>query len=57
MKPMVKIDFQRMGKAFQRHIRQKAARCGGTIVYLRNGKLMEEDPKTHVLKQIAYKID
>jgi hypothetical protein len=59
MKPVVNIDFQRMGKAFQQHVREKAARFGSTIVYLKNGVLIEEDPRTHehrVLKQIACKI-
>lgn len=58
MKSMVNIDFQRMGKAFQQHVRQKAARSGSTIVYLKNGMLTEEDPKTHqlrILKQVDYK--
>lgn len=51
-------DFPEHGKALQQHVRQKAARFGSTIVYLKNGMLLEEDPKTHqhrVLKQIAYK--
>lgn len=58
MSSKVNIDFQRMAKALQRHVREKAARSGSTIVYLKDGILMEEDPKTHrILKQISYKID
>jgi hypothetical protein len=59
MKSRVNIDFLRMGKAFQQHVRQKAARFGSTIVYLKNGMLLEEDPKRHehrVFKQIDHNI-
>lgn len=60
MKSQVNIDFQRMGEALRQHVRQKAARSGSTIVYLKNSMLIEEDPKTHqqrILKQIDDKIN
>lgn len=50
----VNIDFQIMAKAMREHVRNKATRAGSTIVYKKNGALIEEDPKnskTTILKK------
>jgi hypothetical protein len=47
MKPMqVNIDFKKMEKAFREHVRNKAMLAGSTIIYKKNGQLIEEDPAT-----------
>lgn len=47
MKPkQVNIDFKKMGKAFREHVRKKATLAGSTIIYKKNGQLIEEDPAT-----------
>ncbi|MFN7493164.1 MAG: hypothetical protein ACK5RG_09635 [Cyclobacteriaceae bacterium] len=46
---VVKIDFKKMSVAFRNHVIQKAIVSGNTIVYLKEGKIVEEDPKS--LKQ------
>jgi hypothetical protein len=35
-----------MGKAFREFVRQKAIRANSTIVYIKDGVLIEENPKT-----------
>ena len=42
---LVKIDFKKMSVAFRNHVIQKAIIAGNTIVYLKDGKIIEEDPK------------
>lgn len=44
--PQVNIDFKKMEKAFREHVRRKAMRAGSTIIYKKNGQLVEEDPAT-----------
>ena len=40
-----------MAIAFRKHVLEKALNAGGTIIYMKNGKLIEEDPKnSQVLK-------
>jgi hypothetical protein len=47
MKPrQVNINFKKMGKAFREHVRKKAMLAGSTIIYKKNGQLIEEDPAT-----------
>jgi len=42
----VNIDFKKMEKAFREHVRRKATLAGSTIIYKKNGQLIEEDPAT-----------
>jgi hypothetical protein len=54
---LVQINFDIIGKAFEKHVRQKAILAGNTIVYAINGQLIEEDPitlKKTVLKSVSY---
>ncbi len=44
--PQVNIDFKKMEKAFREHVRRKAMLTGSTIIYKKNGQLVEEDPAT-----------
>jgi len=44
--PQVNIDFKKMEKAFREHVRKKAMQAGNTIIYKKNGQLIEEDPAT-----------
>ncbi len=44
--PQVNIDFKKMEKAFREHVRRKAMQAGSTIIYKKNGQLVEEDPAT-----------
>ena len=44
--PDVKIDFQVMERTFRQFVRAKAIKAHSTIVYVENGKLIEEDPAT-----------
>lgn len=41
----VNIDFDVMAKAMLEHVRNKAACAGSTIIYKKNGALIEEDPR------------
>jgi ABC-type proline/glycine betaine transport system ATPase subunit len=41
----VSIDFTKMAVAFRKHVLEKALNAGSTIVYMKDGKLIEEDPK------------
>ncbi len=41
----VNIDFTVMAKAMREHVRNKAATAGSTIVYKKNGILIEENPR------------
>lgn len=42
----INIDFKLLAAAFQKHVREKATRAGGTIVYKEGNCLIEEDPST-----------
>jgi len=42
----VNIDFKKMEKAFREHVIKKAMLVGSTIIYKKNGQLIEEDPAT-----------
>jgi hypothetical protein len=42
----INIDFKKMEKAFREHVRRKAMQAGSTIIYKKNGQLVEEDPAT-----------
>ena len=44
--PQVNINFKIMEKAFREHVRKKAIQAGITIIYKKDGQLIEEDPKT-----------
>ena len=44
--PQVQINFKIMEKAFREHVRKKAIQAGSTIIYKKDGHLIEEDPKT-----------
>lgn len=46
-KRAVKIDFTVMAKAISLHVRKKAALSGATIVYIKRGQMIEENPVTH----------
>ena len=53
---LVHIDFKKMEKGFRDNVRKKAILAGSTIVYKKNGHLIEEDPKTEkktVIKEIT----
>ena len=54
MKQQVNIDFEIMAKAMAKYVRDKAAKAGSTIVYKKDGILVEENPLTleiTILKQ------
>ncbi|MCW3106066.1 MAG: hypothetical protein JWQ09_572 [Segetibacter sp.] len=56
-KAQVNIDFEVMAKAMREHVRNKAARAESTIIYKKNGVLIEEDPKNSkktILKEAVY---
>jgi hypothetical protein len=46
----VNIDFKLMSKAVKKNVRDKAIMANNTIVYLQDGELIEEDPKTNTKK-------
>lgn len=41
----VNINFKKMALAFRKHVRLKALNAGSNIVYVKNGQLIEENPK------------
>jgi len=52
----VNIDFKKVEKTFREYVRQKAIDAGSTIVYIKDGFLIEEDPKTskkNILEEIV----
>lgn len=54
IKAQVDIDFKVMSQAMREHVRRKASRAGSTIIYKKDGALIEEDPtisKKTVLKK------
>lgn len=46
MKQQVQIDFEVMAKTFRELVVEKAIAAKSTIVYVEDGKLVEEDPAT-----------
>lgn len=46
----VNINFTKMAIAFRSHVRLKAAQAGSSIVYMKNGQLIEENPKDATTK-------
>ena len=44
-KKAVQINFKIMSKAFREFVRQKAIKADSTIVYVKDGALIEENPK------------
>jgi hypothetical protein len=52
---LVNIDFKLMESAYRDYVREKAILAGSTIVYVKDGQLIEEDPKT-MQKTILKKI-
>jgi hypothetical protein len=46
-KGIVNIDFQQMAKALRESVRKKAIYSGSTIVYMKSGCLIEENPQTN----------
>jgi hypothetical protein len=50
----VNIDFKLIGKAVKDMVAEKAIHSGSTIVYSdTEGKLIEEDPKTHIKRVLT----
>ncbi len=45
-KPLVNIDFNIMAKAMKEYVHKAALLSGNTIVYIRSGEMVEENPKT-----------
>lgn len=56
MKPQVQIDFDLMAKTFREFVVEKAIAAKSTIVYVEDGKLVEEDPMTQQ-KKVLQDID
>ena len=48
----VSIDYEVMAKALRDHVRKKAFMSNSTIVYLKEGILIEENPKTSHCREI-----
>ena len=42
----VNIDFEQLGSAYRKYIREKAAKANSTIVYREGNQQIEENPKT-----------
>ena len=54
MTSKVNIDFEKMSLVFHKYVLAKALKAGSTIVYLKDGVLVEEDPKNEGhLKKVA----
>jgi len=43
---LVNIDFEKMRETFPAFVREKAIKAGSTIVYMEDGEIIEEDPRT-----------
>jgi hypothetical protein len=55
----VYINFETMASALRDHVRRKAIEAENTIIYVVQGQLIEEDPKSHTkvtLKKAVPKI-
>ena len=48
----VNIDSKAMRKALKQNVRDKAIKANSTIVYLKDGELIEEDPKTQIKRTL-----
>ena len=46
MNSSVNIDFEVMRYAVKKHAREKAIKFGSTLIYVENGRLIEEDPSS-----------
>ena len=54
-KQPVRINFKKAKETFREFVRDKARQAGSTIVYMANGQLIEEDPRTEkitILKEV-----
>lgn len=45
--PQVHIDFKKMQAAIKAYVRRKAEISGSNIIYVRNGQLIQENPKSN----------
>jgi hypothetical protein len=45
--PQVHIDFKKMQSAIRAYVRRKAEISGGNIIYVENGQLIQENPKSN----------
>ena len=58
MRPrQVNIDFKKMEKAFREYVRKKAIEAHNTIIYKKNGQLIEENPATLEKKIITISLN
>lgn len=48
----VNIDFAIMQKAMKEAVRAKALQFGSSIIYLKDGNLIEENPRTNTIRTI-----
>lgn len=48
----VNIDFTVMQKAMKKAVRAKALQFGSSIIYLKDGELVEENPRTRTIRLI-----
>lgn len=48
----VNIDFGVMQKAMKKAVREKALQFGSSIVYIKDGQLVEENPRTNTIRLI-----
>lgn len=48
----VNIDFGVMQKAIKIAVREKALQFGSSIIYLKDGELMEENPRAKTIRSI-----
>jgi hypothetical protein len=46
----INIDFKAMAKAIKEAVRKKAALVESSVVYIKDGKLIEEFPQTNTIK-------
>ena len=55
MRRAVNINFKKMSLAYRAHVRLKAKKAGNTIVYIRDGNLIEENPTdlSHVKSKLS----
>jgi hypothetical protein len=51
----VNINFALMGNALMQYVRTKAIKAGSKIIYIENGILVEENPKTKSKNILALK--
>ena len=48
----VNIDFKVMQQALKQSVRDKAIKAGSTIVYVKDGQLIEENPATQTKRTL-----